>query len=58
MQPNSAVSAMEHTDTRRPSTGPLRVEVVTDYRDFLRLEPEWNRLVEEAGIDFPFVRHE
>lgn len=58
MQPNSAVSAMEHTDTRRPSTGPLRVEVVTDYRDFLKLEPEWNRLVEEAGIDFPFVRHE
>ena len=58
MRPNSAVSTMEQTDTRRPSTGPLRVEVVTDYRAFLKLEPEWNRLVEEAGIDFPFVRHE
>ena len=58
MQPNAAVSTMEQPDIRRPSTGPLRVEVVTDYRAFLKLEPEWNRLVEEAEIDFPFVRHE
>lgn len=39
-------------------TGRLEIEVVTDYRAFIDLEPEWNRLVEEAGIEFPFVRHE
>jgi CelD/BcsL family acetyltransferase involved in cellulose biosynthesis len=37
---------------------PLQVEVVDDYRAFLDLEGTWNQLVEEAGIDFPFVRHE
>jgi CelD/BcsL family acetyltransferase involved in cellulose biosynthesis len=34
------------------------VEPVTDYQAFLALEPLWNRLVDEAGIDSPFVRHE
>ena len=58
MQPSAALSTMEQADVRRPSTGPLRIELVTDYRTFLELEPEWNRLVEEAGIEFPFVRHE
>lgn len=58
MQPNAVLSTMEQVDVRQPSTGPLRIEVVTDYRVFLELEPEWNRLVEEAGIDFPFLRHE
>jgi CelD/BcsL family acetyltransferase involved in cellulose biosynthesis len=36
----------------------LQVDVVTDYRAFLDLEAVWNKLVDDAGIDFPFVRHE
>ncbi len=36
----------------------LTVQCVSDYRAFLDLEPIWNRLVEDAGIDHPFLRHE
>lgn len=36
----------------------FRVETITDYSSFLDLEPIWNRLVEEAGIDHPFLSHE
>ena len=57
MQPSATLSAIQ-PEVPRPSTGPLRVEVITDYRSFLKLEPEWNRLVLEAGLEFPFVRHE
>ncbi len=35
----------------------LRVEAVTGYEPFLELELIWNRLVEEAGIDHPFLEH-
>lgn len=37
---------------------PWDVEVVTDYQAFVLLEPIWNRLVEESGVDHPFMRHE
>jgi CelD/BcsL family acetyltransferase involved in cellulose biosynthesis len=36
----------------------IRIEVIRDYDAFMRLEPTWNRLVDEAGIDHPFIRHE
>jgi len=36
----------------------LSVEVVSDPRHFLTLEPLWNGLVEKTGIDHPFLRHE
>lgn len=40
-------------------SGPrLEVEIIADYRAFLDLEGIWNQLVEDSGIDFPFVRHE
>ncbi len=35
----------------------VRVEVISDYADFLSLEPIWNRLVAEAGVDHPFLEH-
>ncbi len=37
---------------------PLDVELVTDYPAFVQLGPVWNRLVEESGVDHPFMRHE
>ncbi len=37
---------------------PVTVRLVTDYQAFVRLEPVWNRLAEEAGVDHPFLRHE
>ena len=40
-----------------PDTG-LCVELIQDYEAFIQLEPIWNHLVEEAGIDHPFMRHE
>jgi CelD/BcsL family acetyltransferase involved in cellulose biosynthesis len=36
----------------------LNVELVQDDATFLRMGPMWNRLVDEAGIDHPFLRHE
>lgn len=36
----------------------LQIELIQDYETFLGLEPVWNRLVDESGIDFPFIRHE
>jgi CelD/BcsL family acetyltransferase involved in cellulose biosynthesis len=35
-----------------------RVQVVRDFRSFLRLEPEWNELMERTGMQNPFARHE
>ena len=34
------------------------VEPITDYQAFLDLEPLWNKLVDEANAEHPFVRHE
>lgn len=36
----------------------LTVEVISDFRSFLALEPVWNTLCDEAGIDHPFLSHE
>lgn len=36
----------------------LSVETVSDYQSFSDLEQVWNRLVEEAGIDHPFLNYE
>jgi CelD/BcsL family acetyltransferase involved in cellulose biosynthesis len=36
----------------------VSVETVSDAPSFLAMEPAWNRLVEEAGIDHPFLSHE
>jgi CelD/BcsL family acetyltransferase involved in cellulose biosynthesis len=33
------------------------VEAVTGYESFLELEPTWDRLVDAAGIDHPFLEH-
>jgi CelD/BcsL family acetyltransferase involved in cellulose biosynthesis len=49
---------MSATDAFRDTRSKLGVETISDYRAFLRLETAWNRLVEEAGIDHPFLRHE
>ncbi|HEU4686144.1 MAG TPA: GNAT family N-acetyltransferase [Nitrospira sp.] len=40
-----------------PDTG-LHVELVQDEPTFLSMESVWNRLVDEAGLDHPFIRHE
>jgi CelD/BcsL family acetyltransferase involved in cellulose biosynthesis len=38
--------------------GPLTVDLVTDYDDFVALEAEWNDTVDRAGVTDPFLRHE
>ena len=44
---------------RSPSTPlPCSVQTITEYRDFLALEPEWNDTVERTGAPHPFLRHE
>ena len=36
----------------------LRVEIVSDDESFAGLEPLWNRLLEESGINHPFLTHQ
>lgn len=43
----------------KPLAAPeLKVEIISAYNSFLKLEQIWNRLVEEAGIDHPFLNYE
>jgi len=43
----------------RPSSAlEFEVEAISDYPSFLDLEKVWNDLVEQSGIDHPFLRHE
>jgi len=35
----------------------IRVETISDYQDFLDLEPVWNEVAEAAGLDHPFLEH-
>jgi len=41
-----------------PVAPPIHVETVSDCERLRELEPAWNRLVDEAGIDHPFLSHE
>jgi hypothetical protein len=36
----------------------LQVHLIQDYESFIELEPIWNRLVDESGIDHPFILYE
>ena len=65
----AAISPVEEQESVQPheriGTGPpevpvkeLSVDVVRDYESFVALKSVWNRLVTEAGIDHPFIRHE
>ena len=40
-----------------PAESELSVEIISDPDSFAGLEPLWNRLLEEAGIDYPFLTH-
>ena len=42
----------------QPDPISLRVELVEDDDTFLRMGPVWNRLVDEARVDHPFLRYE
>lgn len=52
-------AAARDASTRKPLAAlELTVEAISDYRSFVNLEGDWNRLVEEAGIEHPFLKHE
>ncbi len=53
-----APGAQEVGEIRTANDTTLRVELIKDYEVFVRLGPVWNRLVDEAGITHPFMRHE
>lgn len=47
---------------QRQATAPTRtetlcVQVVSEYEQFLSLAPMWDRLVDEAGVDHPYLTH-
>jgi len=42
----------------RPAAVPLRVDTITGWQGLLDLQPAWDALLEEAGVDHPFLSHE
>jgi len=50
--PGEPVSGSDYAD------GKYQVEIVSDYQSLVRLQPAWNNLMKESGIDHPFVSHE
>lgn len=42
---------------RASAINQLHVEVITEARQFDAIAPAWDRLVEQAGIDHPFLSH-
>jgi CelD/BcsL family acetyltransferase involved in cellulose biosynthesis len=43
----------------RPAAAPpLHVDTITDWQGLLDLQPAWNALFEESGLDHPFLSHE
>ena len=45
-------------DAQASTCSALSVERVTELSTFLALQPVWNKLCDEAGIDYPFLRYE
>jgi hypothetical protein len=35
----------------------IHVETISDYQEFLDLQPVWDEMVEGAGLDYPFLEH-
>jgi CelD/BcsL family acetyltransferase involved in cellulose biosynthesis len=52
----SGMTAMADRKTA-PTVSRCRTEWITDHSTFLALEPAWDALVAEAGIDHPFLTH-
>jgi len=47
------------TPAHRPTaTAHLRVETITNWQGLLALQPAWDALLEESGVDHPFLSHE
>ncbi len=44
-------------ENRPTAASPLRVDTITDWQGLLDLRPAWNALLEEAGVDHPFLSH-
>jgi CelD/BcsL family acetyltransferase involved in cellulose biosynthesis len=51
------MSASARRHAARPLAEPLTVRAVTTEEEFHRLAPEWDRLMEEANLDNPFLTH-
>jgi CelD/BcsL family acetyltransferase involved in cellulose biosynthesis len=43
---------------RPKSAAPLHVMTITDWQGLLDLQPAWDALLEESGVDHPFLTHE
>lgn len=50
--------ALTEQERPQPQGHAFDIQVVTEYRAFVDLEATWNQLVDQAAIEFPFVRHE
>jgi CelD/BcsL family acetyltransferase involved in cellulose biosynthesis len=55
----SPISVASIASAPRPIEAPaLRVFTIADWRGLLSLRPAWNALLEESGMDHPFLTHE
>jgi CelD/BcsL family acetyltransferase involved in cellulose biosynthesis len=52
------LEVQEHRQAGVPWSAGYQVEYLADGPSFLDVEAEWNRLVDEAAVEHPFLRHE
>ncbi|HEV8703075.1 MAG TPA: GNAT family N-acetyltransferase [Candidatus Polarisedimenticolia bacterium] len=50
--------ALAAPEQRPTAATELRVETITDWQGLLDLQPAWDALLEESGVDHPFLSHE
>jgi CelD/BcsL family acetyltransferase involved in cellulose biosynthesis len=58
MMPAPSISSASMRTAPPVPSRVCRVELVTDYNEFLALEGAWNHAVSQAGVLHPFLRHE
>jgi CelD/BcsL family acetyltransferase involved in cellulose biosynthesis len=51
------IDPVNHSGSRIPDPG-SRIDIVSDYEQFVSLENDWNDAVQRAQIPHPFLRHE
>jgi CelD/BcsL family acetyltransferase involved in cellulose biosynthesis len=53
----AALATAETLTTGAAKLPEVRIETISDYQSFLNLEPAWNRVLQMAGLDNPFLEH-
>jgi CelD/BcsL family acetyltransferase involved in cellulose biosynthesis len=58
VQPLDASEPARVRDAGTEPDPPIQVDVISSFEDLVQLEPAWNRLLDDARVDHPFLTHE